>query len=248
MPKPDIGATRRRPRSCAGACGTVPRLGVELDIRSSATPEGQRAIADAATPTVGETTLRETLSDDAYRRLSEALDELGLSIEPFEELEPWVVAMTISTLVWQAQGFDAAKGVDLYFLERAGDREIVELESLQEQLELFASLDGEGFLEMTLDAIDTVEQDTIDLHRAWRCGDAELLAEVAIERPRERDPEIETFVTRFLDRRNEEMADDIVDLLERGGESFVVIGAAHLVGPTGVPTLLHERGVHVEAR
>jgi uncharacterized protein YbaP (TraB family) len=44
------------------------------------------------------------------------------------------------------------------------------------------------------------------------------------------------------------MADDIVALLERGGESFVVIGAAHLVGPTGVPTLLRERGIHVEVR
>ena len=156
--------------------------------------------------------------------------------------------MTISTLVWQAQGFDAAKGVDLYFLDRADDREIVELESLEEQLELFASLDGEHLLEMTLDSIDTVEQDTVDLHRAWRCGDAELLSEVAIERPRERDPEIETFVTEFLDRRNEGMADDIVTLLDRGGESFVVIGAAHLVGPTGVPDLLRQRGVRVEER
>ena len=44
------------------------------------------------------------------------------------------------------------------------------------------------------------------------------------------------------------MADRVIELLERGGVSFVVVGAAHLVGPTGLPAQLRKQGITVERR
>ena len=49
-------------------------------------------------------------------------------------------------------------------------------------------------------------------------------------------------------RRNERMTDKLVELLSRDGESFVAVGAGHLVGPEGIPTLLKSRGFSVVRR
>jgi uncharacterized protein YbaP (TraB family) len=223
------------------------RLGVEMDARAAASPEAQRSFARAASLDQHEN-LRAALSDDAYARLEAALVGLGVPIAVFDQLEPWAVAMTVSTLVWQAQGFDPAQGVDLYFLERSGAKEVVELESLEEQLDLFASLEGDEFLGMTLDSLEYVEQDTLDIYRAWLCGDAESVTRLFVDLPVERGQDIGDFIVRFLDERNQGMAEGVVELLERGGESFVVVGVGHLVGPNGVPALLRERGLTVESR
>ena len=38
------------------------------------------------------------------------------------------------------------------------------------------------------------------------------------------------------------MARRIAELIDQGGEWFVVIGAAHMVGAEGIPALLADRG------
>ena len=42
--------------------------------------------------------------------------------------------------------------------------------------------------------------------------------------------------------RNRNMARGIAGLIDQGGEWFVVIGAAHMVGTEGIPALLAKRG------
>jgi len=227
------------------AFSSASRLAVELDMRSANTPEIQRAFARAAALD-GHSDLESALSPEAYHRLRVSLEELGLPAETLDQLEPWAVAMTLSALMWQAQGFDPAMGVDLYFLNRSAGKQIVELESLEQQLELLSSLDGEAFLDMTIDSIDHLEEDLLDTYRAWLCGDAALMSELFLERPLERGYDLGDFVERFLDERNERMAEGVAELIEQVGKSFVVVGAAHLVGPSGIPELLRARGLSVE--
>jgi uncharacterized protein YbaP (TraB family) len=49
----------------------------------------------------------------------------------------------------------------------------------------------------------------------------------------------------LLRDRNETWADTVEEILDGSGVSFIGVGAAHLVGPDSLPTLLTERGLEV---
>jgi len=166
----------------------------------------------------------------------------------FEGMEPGLAAMVLSMLAMQSMGLDPSQGVDLYFLQRAGNRSVVSLEDWRDQLELILGNANEAFLLMTLDSLDHLESDVDALTRAWKCGDAVALQRLMVELPAERGFDIGDFLAALLDERNERMTTGILELLEAGGESFVVVGAAHLVGSGSIPALLREAGVEVNQR
>ena len=79
---------------------------------------------------------------------------------------------------------------------------------------------------------------------AWLRGDTERLAELARIGPRDDEYARVFYRTMYLER-NQKMAREIAALIDRGGEWFVVIGAAHMVGEGAIPALLEERGYRV---
>lgn len=54
-----------------------------------------------------------------------------------------------------------------------------------------------------------------------------------------------TMLVMINDRRNARMVDRMESLLQDGG-AFIAIGALHLTGPSGIPSLLQRRGYMVE--
>ena len=61
----------------------------------------------------------------------------------------------------------------------------------------------------------------------------------------ERDPSVAPYFELFYFERNRNMAHGIAELVDEGGRWFVAVGAAHVVGAQGIPTLLAERGYAV---
>lgn len=225
------------------------RLVVEMDLEarqqefSAAVLEG----GEGAPPRP----LSEQLPPGLHAELSEALAGYGLSPDLLEGMSPGLVSAFLTSLAFRERGFDPEAGVDLYFLRRAGGREIVELETVSQQMGVIGGFD-EAMLRQALASLERVD-DLVDvLHRAWRCGDEEALVGVLsgegaeAEASPEESADREDWRDSAVYTRNEQMAERIAEFFEAEGDTFVVVGAAHLVGERGIPALLREAGYPVE--
>ena len=192
-------------------------------------------------------TLRDLVSADTYEALRAYVKKRHFPLEAANHMRPWLLAQVVSQLEYQAAGYDAENGVDAWFLKRAGQKPVIELESIDEQMALFASLPDalqEKLLREVLDNTDDFIAVTHAILRAWEEGDEKGLAELVLGS--RDDPELATFYRRVFAERNQRMSERLVALAADGRARFVVVGAGHLIGPEGVPALLAERGFQVK--
>jgi uncharacterized protein YbaP (TraB family) len=231
------------------AFASADRLVVEVDARSVDTTDLTQLTLETGSLPAGQK-LSDVVSPELYARVGEAAEELGLAPEIFDGMSPGAASLVISVMPLLQRGFDPSAGVDQYFLDRATGKEIVELETWQQQSDLMGALD-ERSLRAALDGMKTFDQDLDALYRAWRCGDEKALTRAVFgDRERAATPEArasaDDLSETFLFGRNREMARAIGELLAKGGNTFVVVGAAHLVGAQGIPALLRAAGHPVE--
>lgn len=200
--------------------------------------------------------LREHVSPELYAKLEAVLPGVGLPIEYAGSMRPFLLAMTIAMLEVQRQGYDAQLGLDLHFarLAQAQGKRTVELESMSEQVTLFAGLPAElqeGMLRLTLDSVadGTLAKELEALVSAWAAGD-----EAAIQRSVTRELEglpaaqAELLYERIYHARNRAMADKVAGFLAGEEIHFVAVGAGHLTGASGLPVLLRQKGFAVRRR
>jgi uncharacterized protein YbaP (TraB family) len=144
---------------------------------------------------------------------------------------------------WQKAGFDAELGLDKHFFDRAQveNKTIQGLETTDFQISLFDGMSMEQqdrFLAETLKGVATETASVNKLAASWKIGDAG-----AIERLVLSDIKDDPFVyDRLLVARNRTWLPKIEALFSRPRPAFVVVGAAHLVGPDGLLAMLKAKG------
>lgn len=186
-------------------------------------------------------------------RLDKVLGRYGLTPALTANLRPFMVMSTLVVAEAMRLGYDPTLGIDLHFLKRAGERNlpVVELESVTAQMQLLASFsdaEQEALLRQTVDAIerDTMGSDLASLVAAWQAGDARRL-EQAVTASFRGDTQAQAVTMEKLnDRRNRAMAAKVRGYLASGKTHFVVVGALHLVGNSGIIALLQKQGVRVQ--
>jgi uncharacterized protein YbaP (TraB family) len=193
--------------------------------------------------------LRDRISPATWDLLQEYLAQQQLPADAFDSIAPWLVATSIAVVQFRALGFREELGVDRLFTERAtADRlPIVELESAEQQFALFGNLSPELqdlMLRDTLERTREVPNEATLLMEAWARGDDAELEAIALG-PLERAPEFEPFYERVLFERNERMAARLAQLALDGRVRLVVIGAGHMLGQRGIPSLLAARGFEI---
>jgi len=207
----------------------------------------QRLIRSAFYP--GTDTLRRHLSQDTFDLAGRQLEQLGLSIEQFARSKPWFLAMTIEVAALQRLGYLPENGLDLYFAGKArGGKKIVELESFDYQLQLlngFNDRDQELFLLYTIQEQASTRERMAELMQAWQSGDAESMEKIVLKAVNDA-PETRPIYEKLYYQRNRELAVKVEQLLRSEENSFIVVGAAHLVGPEGIVALLKRKGYRVE--
>ena len=182
------------------------------------------------------------LSAEEWARAESLASAAGLDLGAIAALEPWFAALTLHAGALAMAGYDPALGVDRQVAAwaREDGKPVSALETIDEQLALFKALDAQTerqVLLKTLEELDALDADTEALVALWREGDLEALA-----RRLETDFRgFEPLHERLVVDRNRAWLPAIESLLERGGTSLVVVGALHLVGPHGLPSLLAER-------
>ncbi|MBC6419176.1 MAG: TraB/GumN family protein [Prochloron sp. SP5CPC1] len=206
----------------------------------------QQLVLQKAQPEAEETLIG-TLSAQTYNLAKQKAAELGLPMEPFHNFEPWFFTFSFLPLKLQQLGFEASYGVDQYFFRQAvaENKEIVALETLEYQINLFDNLSAEeqeDLLLQTLLELDTLETYFNNLITAWFNGDlaeftALFLASFA---------DYPDLKEKFLTQRNRNWLPIIEFLLQQKKDYLVVVGAGHLLGEEGLIQLLENRGYLIE--
>ena len=199
-------------------------------------------------------TLADHIPEKLYKKLETVLNGLGMPIEVVQQFKPWVAANLISALRLEQAGFKAELGLDMYFLDRAREREkeILELESADSQFELFDTMSEQLQTALLRDALTEQEQFTEELDQlamSWKNGDTESMArllEIDKERAEDLPEEQKELNELLLYRRNREMAEKIDQFISESKKLFVVVGAGHLVGPKSIVEYLEKRGYACE--
>jgi len=85
---------------------------------------------------------------------------------------------------------------------------------------------------------------TDQLIEAWRHGDERALEQLVFL-PIGEDADFELFYEAVFFRRNAAMARRLAELSRDGKTRFAALGAGHMLGPRGIPSLLCDRGFEV---
>ena len=96
-------------------------------------------------------------------------------------------------------------------------------------------------LEDALTQADDVPNEVAALVDAWMRGDADRLTELVFQ-PLDEKPELAIFYDRVFFQRNRSMTAGLEEIARDRKTRLVVVGAGHMLGAEGIPTLLEERG------
>jgi len=193
------------------------------------------------------TQLADVLSPPTLELLERYLDEHGIPFYVVEGRKPWYITNFVVVLELLEAGYEAEYGVDRQFIERSSRKPIVALETAAEQLDLLDRLPlriQENMLRDALDRNPHFDRATDQLIEAWRQGDERALQELVFL-PLAEDADFESFYDAIFFRRNEAMTRRLVELARDGKTRFTVLGAGHMLGPRGIPSLLCDRGFEV---
>ncbi len=226
------------------------RLVVEIDL-SALDPAAMMQWLSTEGAYVDGTTIADHVSPEVWRALRERAQQYGVPLELLAIQRPWLAAFTLTAMALGRKGFQEQLGVDKHFLSRARGRiPVVELEGFAYQMGLLSNLSSgeqERFLEATLRDLDSGSSTFENIISAWKRGDAGAL-DAEINASWRSDPDASELYSLLIEKRNAEMAQKIDSLMRSGGTSFVVVGAAHMVGEGGLAARLKDLGYKVEKR
>ena len=190
--------------------------------------------------------LKTVLNEEAYTALSDYMVEIGMPLMMMENFKPGMVISTLQVMEFQRNGF-TPQGVDVYFNNRAIEdaKTLGQLESIQEQIGFLASM-GEGneseFILLSIRDLEETTEIMNDMIAAWRTGNNDQLAAMFVTEMQNEAPDL---YDTLLRQRNLNWFPQIEQMLSDSVTEFVLVGAAHLVGPDGLLQLLSRKGYQV---
>lgn len=236
-------------REVTAALHAAGKLVLEIDIRDNA--PFQRALHAHGTY-ANDDGVERHLSHDTLAILRQALDRHGIAFDSMRRFKPWLLANMLVGLDLERHGYDRTHGIESFLLSTAGkSKDVQELESAEYQMSLYDDMTDamqEQYLRENLAELadGNALRKAQALIEAWASADGHAVEQFMRESANEKTTSSEFMQRVLLDRRNPEMARKIEALLEREESSFVGVGLLHLVGDTGVPKLLKEKGYEVE--
>ena len=191
-------------------------------------------------------TLADIMGPELYAEAQKAAAAMDIPLDLLAQTEPWLAAITIEQMALARIGFNPRFGIEMHVMSKATQdgKTIDGLETIDEQLGFLDGLSIESqrdLLMQTLSEGVNIESMMDSLITAWRHGDIAFFEDNVLV-DMQAYPELYRAI---VADRNERWVDRIDELLEHDDDYLVVVGALHLVGPDGVPTLLEERGEQV---
>lgn len=173
--------------------------------------------------------------------LNEIVERSDIPENSFLSTESWAAAVMLAQV---DSGSDPANGVDRAIIRDFATREVRGFETAMSQLSIFDALapeDQTDLLEGVVREWRDGREDRGRLRRAWIDGDVTVLEE-ATNTGIMADREVREAL---LTMRNKRWMTQMLYALSHEARPLVAVGAAHLVGPDGLPRLLEDQGYTV---
>ncbi len=195
-------------------------------------------------------TIEDVLSEETWLQLRQSLKKLNINYDAVKNYKPGILVLTLSAIQVIQMGFDPALGIDVYFLQKAtqqSEKKVVELETLQQQLDLFIDMpDGDLLLKESLYSLDESESLMADMVRYWKRGDEVKMNKLLFEDALDEYPAFGEIYDELFYERNRQMTIKIDEMLKQQEDYFVVVGSGHLIGEKGIVNALKEKGYKVK--
>lgn len=196
-------------------------------------------------PLPGGRQLKDEVSAETWTALEAWSTRRDFPLRSAESLKPWAAALTVSQLAQKARGFRPEDGMEPWFRSRLGNLPAEGLETAEQQLGIFDSLDPaaqEKLLSLTL-AEDAAGVSRMDrMIAAWQEGRAEALAAL-IEESFAGLPELQR---RLHHDRHQQWLPRLEALLAGSETVMVLVGSGHLAGPGNLIELLTAKGATLQ--
>lgn len=218
----------------------------EVDLDELTSPATALALAAKAVLADGRT-LEDTISPDLYKQVAARVEKAGLPLVAVQRMKPWMVAVMLTGPALKAAGFNTELGVDKHFFDRAkrAGMEIRPLETVAYQFDRLDQMSPalqEAMLKSVIADLDTEIANVKTIAKAWSRGEIAPLEKLLLGALAE-SPELHE---RLLVERNRNWVAPVERCLREKTRCFLVVGAAHLVGPDSLVALLKAKGYTVE--
>jgi uncharacterized protein YbaP (TraB family) len=192
-------------------------------------------------------TFDQVVSKETLALVTERLKGTPLPFDVIRPMKPWMVDMMLTALDVQKAGLDVSFGLDKYFFDRAAaaGKQQIALETAESQID---RLDGmpldvqEHMLLASLKEQDSATKALAQIVDLWKRGDAAALEKTLLSEFDGFDAAYQSLVV----ERNRNWMPQLDACLARPMPCFVVVGAAHLVGPDGLLATLQKKGYRIE--
>lgn len=238
-------------------------LVVELDTGKTNQGVYHRILAEKGIYKNG-TTIKDVVSDKTWQQLRQQLRHLEIDYETVKSYKPGVLVLTLTAMQVMRMGFDPELGLDAYFLamaspdpepvksgpvNTAAKKTIIELETLEQQLDLFLDIpNGDLLLQESLYSLEESELLMTNVVRLWKQGDAAGMNKLLFEDAIKEYPAFSKIYDKLIYQRNQKMTEKIEAMLAKGETYFVVVGSGHMIGEKGIVNRLKEKGYDVKRR
>lgn len=218
----------------------------EVDFGEMMNPISQMTLLQRGMLPAGQT-LESVATPQTMALVKKTTADLGPAIEPLKRFKPWMLAIALQGLELQKAGFDPQLGLDKHFYDAAvaGGKTVQGLETVEYQISRFDEMTNEQQDRLLAETLKELEREKSSISRladAWKAGDTSMIEQVMLKDLKD-DP---AMYQRLLVERNRNWLPKIEALFGRDGRAFVVVGAAHLVGPDGLVQMLRSKGYRVE--
>jgi uncharacterized protein YbaP (TraB family) len=192
-------------------------------------------------------TFESAVSKETAAMVTDHVKQTGLPMEMIRPMKPWMVMLMLTAIEAQKAGLDASLGLDKYFYDKAtaAKKPVIGLETAEFQIDRFDKMPDamqEQMLRSTLTEIDAQGDELKTMIAAWQRGDVTAL-EKSVRGSFAAYP---AAYTSLIAERNRNWIPQLQTCLTRTTPCFVVVGAAHMVGPDGLLNLLRLKGYKIE--
>ena len=177
------------------------------------------------------------------RRFARQVAQGGLPAFLVDHARPWLAEILLNAAAVQRSG-PVGLGAESSLLAYANHHHLrlLTFETLDQQFAMMANMPQAAqlaSLEEQVDEFDQAGPMFRKLLTAWLAGDVDALDRLTNQDMRAHDA---ADWAELIQHRNERFAQKLGARLRGGGTAFVAVGAAHLLGPSGVPALLTQAG------
>ncbi|MDD3124819.1 MAG: TraB/GumN family protein [Candidatus Kapabacteria bacterium] len=189
------------------------------------------------------------ITDSTYAMLCRYFEANNIPEYVFNRFTPALISIVIDQIETEKAGLNCEDGIDMYFTKIAENRDIIGLETAEQQLAIIQMVnycDDPG--NMLCEQIKCIENDISDLREmiaAWKAHDAEKIDYLVKENIKQAPESEQKFNEQIYQTRNTNFVSQIRSFIGSGKTYFAIIGSAHIVGNGGIADLLSKGGFNV---